>query len=75
MAKPKTTGPNAIDVHVGNRMRMRRMMLGMTQQALAEAFGLTFQQVQKSTNLFQPTMGSGLSKRSCASTTARCGVL
>src|SRR5262245_23757068 len=47
MAKPKTKGPNAIDVHVGSRMRLRRMMLGMSQQTLAEAFGLTFQQVQK----------------------------
>src|SRR5262245_13157140 len=47
MAKPKTKAPNAIDVHVGSRMRMRRMMLGMTQQKLAGAFGLTFQQVQK----------------------------
>jgi transcriptional regulator with XRE-family HTH domain len=34
--------PNVIDVHVGSRMRMRRLMLGMSQQKLAEAFGLTF---------------------------------
>jgi transcriptional regulator with XRE-family HTH domain len=47
MAKPKTKAPNAIDVHVGSRVRMRRLMLGMTQQTLAEAFDLTFQQVQK----------------------------
>jgi transcriptional regulator with XRE-family HTH domain len=47
MAKPKTQAPNAIDVHVGSRVRMRRMMLGMSQQTLAKAFGLTFQQVQK----------------------------
>jgi len=47
MAKPKTNSPNAVDMHVGSRMRMRRMMLGMSQQKLAEAFGLTFQQVQK----------------------------
>ena len=47
MAKPKTKGPNPIDVHVGSRMRMRRMMLGMSQEALAKAFGLSFQQVQK----------------------------
>ena len=39
MAKPKTKAPNAIDVHVGSRVRMRRTMLGMTQQTLAEAFG------------------------------------
>ena len=47
MAKPKTKAPNPIDVHVGSRMRMRRMMLGMSQEALAKAFGLSFQQVQK----------------------------
>jgi transcriptional regulator with XRE-family HTH domain len=47
MAKPTTKAPNPIDVHVGSRMRMRRMMLFMSQEALARAFGLTFQQVQK----------------------------
>jgi transcriptional regulator with XRE-family HTH domain len=47
MAKPRTKGPNPIDIHVGSRMRMRRMMLGMSQERLGEAFGLTFQQVQK----------------------------
>jgi transcriptional regulator with XRE-family HTH domain len=39
--------PNPIDKHVGSRLRMRRMMLGMSQEKLGEAFGLTFQQVQK----------------------------
>jgi transcriptional regulator with XRE-family HTH domain len=38
---------NPIDKHVGNRVRMRRMMLKMSQQKLGEAIGLTFQQVQK----------------------------
>jgi transcriptional regulator with XRE-family HTH domain len=38
---------NPIDAHVGSRLRMRRMMLGMSQEKLGEAFGLTFQQVQK----------------------------
>ena len=48
MAEPQTKKfPNPIDVHVGSRVRMRRMMLGMSQQKLADAFGLTFQQVQK----------------------------
>ena len=48
MAEPQTKKfPNPIDVHVGGRVRMRRMMLGMSQQKLADAFGLTFQQVQK----------------------------
>lgn len=39
--------PNPIDVHVGNRVRMRRMLVGMSQEKLGEALGLTFQQVQK----------------------------
>lgn len=39
--------PNPIDVHVGNRIRLRRTLLGISQVALAEAMGLTFQQVQK----------------------------
>jgi transcriptional regulator with XRE-family HTH domain len=39
--------PNPIDVHVGGRIRMRRLLLGMNQEALANALGLTFQQVQK----------------------------
>ncbi len=47
MTKPKTKRPNPVDVHVGSRLRMRRMMLGMSQVKLGEAFGVTFQQVQK----------------------------
>ena len=39
--------PNPVDVHVGNRMRMRRMLIGMSQEKLGERLGLTFQQVQK----------------------------
>ncbi len=39
--------PNPIDVHVGKRIRMRRLFLGMNQESLANALGLTFQQVQK----------------------------
>ncbi|MGE0212125.1 MAG: helix-turn-helix domain-containing protein [Parvibaculaceae bacterium] len=39
--------PNPIDVHVGNRVRMRRMLIGMSQEKLGEKLGLTFQQVQK----------------------------
>jgi transcriptional regulator with XRE-family HTH domain len=39
--------PNPIDKHVGNRVRMRRMMLGMSQSTLANGLDLTFQQVQK----------------------------
>jgi len=47
MPRRRTKGPDPIDIHVGGRMRMRRMMLGMSQAKLADAFGLTFQQVQK----------------------------
>jgi transcriptional regulator with XRE-family HTH domain len=39
--------PNPIDKYVGSRVRMRRMMLGMSQEKLGDALGLTFQQVQK----------------------------
>jgi len=39
--------PNPIDKHVGSRVRMRRMMLGMSQTKLGDGLGLTFQQVQK----------------------------
>ncbi len=39
--------PNPIDVHVGNRIRLRRTLLGMSQERLASLLGLTFQQVQK----------------------------
>ena len=39
--------PNPIDVHVGSRVRLRRTLLGMSQEKLGEAIGLTFQQVQK----------------------------
>jgi transcriptional regulator with XRE-family HTH domain len=39
--------PNPIDVHVGGRIRARRRQLGLSQERLADALGLTFQQVQK----------------------------
>jgi len=39
--------PHPIDVHVGGRVRLRRTMLGMSQDKLADALGLTFQQIQK----------------------------
>jgi transcriptional regulator with XRE-family HTH domain len=46
MSKEKKI-PDPIDRHVGSRVRMRRVMLGMSQEKLGEALGLTFQQVQK----------------------------
>lgn len=39
--------PNPIDVHVGSRIRLRRNMLGMSQEKLGENLGITFQQIQK----------------------------
>ena len=45
MASKKS--PNPIDIHVGSRVRLRRMMLGMSQEKLGEHLGITFQQVQK----------------------------
>lgn len=39
--------PHAVDLHVGGRIRLRRRAIGMSQETLAEALGLTFQQVQK----------------------------
>lgn len=42
-----TGRPHPIDLHVGKRMRQRRTLLGLSQERLAEALGLTFQQVQK----------------------------
>ncbi|RED51502.1 helix-turn-helix domain-containing protein [Aestuariispira insulae] len=39
--------PNPVDIHVGGRVRLRRTLLGMSQEKLGEAIGLTFQQVQK----------------------------
>jgi transcriptional regulator with XRE-family HTH domain len=39
--------PDPVDVYVGRRVRMRRMMLNMSQEKLADHFGLTFQQLQK----------------------------
>lgn len=39
--------PNPIDIHVGSRVRLRRTLLGMSQEKLGEAVRLTFQQIQK----------------------------
>ncbi len=43
----KREHPHPIDVHVGGRVRLRRMLLGMSQDKLGHALGLTFQQIQK----------------------------
>lgn len=44
---PSKKSPNPIDTHVGSRVRMRRMMLSMSQEKLGEHLGITFQQIQK----------------------------
>jgi transcriptional regulator with XRE-family HTH domain len=44
---PAERFPNPVDLHVGSRIRMRRKVLGVSQEKLAEGLGLTFQQVQK----------------------------
>ena len=41
------SNPNPVDIHVGGRIRLRRTLLGMSQEKLGKAIGLTFQQVQK----------------------------
>lgn len=46
--RKKTKGtPNHVDKHVGQRLRVRRSLLGISQEKLADAIGLTFQQIQK----------------------------
>ncbi len=46
-ARLKLVRPRPVDGHVGARVRLRRTMLGMSQEKLADALGITFQQVQK----------------------------
>jgi transcriptional regulator with XRE-family HTH domain len=46
-ARPKLDQPSPVDVHVGARVRQRRTLLGMSQEKLGDAVGLTFQQIQK----------------------------
>ena len=46
--------PNPTDVHVGSRIRLRRNMLGMSQEKLGESLGITFQQIQKYEKGHQP---------------------
>ncbi|MBD9539955.1 helix-turn-helix transcriptional regulator [Ensifer sp. ENS04] len=42
-----TKKPNLVDTHVGTRIRLRRTMLGMSQEKLGDSLGITFQQIQK----------------------------
>ena len=45
--RPKIDTPSPVDIHVGSRVRLRRTLLGMSQERLGTAVGLTFQQIQK----------------------------
>ena len=45
--RPKIDTPSPVDMHVGARVRLRRTLLGMSQEKLGTAVGLTFQQIQK----------------------------
>ena len=47
MAPDNTRRPNPVDAHVGRRLRVRRVLCGMSQTALADRLGITFQQLQK----------------------------
>lgn len=47
MSMIKTHTPRPVDVHVGGRLRLRRTLLGMSQEKLGDAVNLTFQQIQK----------------------------
>lgn len=44
---PEARTPNVVDIHVGGRLRLRRKMLGVSQETLADALKLTFQQIQR----------------------------
>jgi transcriptional regulator with XRE-family HTH domain len=47
MTEDNKKKPNPVDIHVGSRIRLRRNMLGMSQENLGENLGITFQQIQK----------------------------
>lgn len=46
-AENRRKSPNPVDIHVGSRLRMRRMLVGLSQERLGDSMGLTFQQIQK----------------------------
>ncbi len=53
-------GPHPVDVHVGGKVRLRRTLLGMSQEMLGDAVGLTFQQIQKYESGFNRVSASRL---------------
>ena len=66
MVKSRKKEPNATDAYVGQRIRARRMMLGMSQERLGNALGLTFQQVQKYEKGTNRVGASRLQQTACA---------
>jgi transcriptional regulator with XRE-family HTH domain len=57
--------PHPVDIHVGSRVRLRRTLLGLSQERLGEAIGLTFQQIQKYENGANRVSASRLYAISC----------
>ena len=47
LSEARSSNPDPIDIHVGARLRMRRNLVGLSQDQLAKSLGLTFQQIQK----------------------------
>jgi transcriptional regulator with XRE-family HTH domain len=47
IARKRSAAPDPVDIHVGRRLRLRRNLLGLSQEQLGRATGLTFQQIQK----------------------------
>ncbi|MDD4616878.1 MAG: helix-turn-helix domain-containing protein [Alphaproteobacteria bacterium] len=43
----RSENPDPVDIHVGSRLRMRRNLVGLSQEQLGKSLGLTFQQIQK----------------------------
>jgi transcriptional regulator with XRE-family HTH domain len=65
--KPKDDheeGPDPVDIHVGERLRLRRNMIGMSQEQMGRALGLTFQQIQKYENAANRVAASRLHQMS-----------
>src|SRR6516162_5132281 len=66
---PRKKAPNPTDQHIGSRVRMRRKMLAMSQEQLADALGITYQQVQKTRKAPTASGPAGCSK---SPTSFRC---
>ncbi|WP_404378622.1 helix-turn-helix domain-containing protein [Caenispirillum salinarum] len=62
----KEFGADPVDVHIGQRLRLRRSLLGLTQDELAQRLGVTFQQIQKYERGVNRISGSRLFDAACA---------